>query len=273
MPMSDSHCLHRPAHAFRNCSRTLDIGFRQYDHKLLAPKACEQIRGPLEFTLHASRHSLETLIAHLVTVAIIELLEVIDICNQKTERTTGANSPPPFAQEGFVEFATVGDTGQTIHRGQPPQLAIGIVKLAGKDQQRIAHLRNTLHCPHLCTENSLGDRLCQVIITTDFDTSLQILVRRASSQENDRRPFAVALELTNASGHFESIHARHDDVKEDEIRPAGLEGLNAKAAVLGVRWLQTHLAQLVAYKRGTGDGVFDYERFHGSGCMRGRTGP
>jgi hypothetical protein len=60
----------------------------------------------------------------------------------------------PFAQQGFVELAPVGNAGETIEGRQAGEFLVGVVELAGQHQQRITHLGDALHGRTLAASTS-----------------------------------------------------------------------------------------------------------------------
>ena len=106
----------------------------------------------------------------------------------------------------------------------------------------MAHLGDALHGADFCRQHDLGHRLDEVVVTTDRDGLLEVLVAGACRQEDDRGPFARLFELADAPRDLETVQARHDDVEEDEVRVLFLEELDPFFAVPGQDGFDADLA-------------------------------
>ena len=116
------------ADAFGNFGAGREIETREYAHQFFAAIAGRQ-PDVADDILQYFRNQPEHLIADLMTIGVVELLEVIDIDHQNTERRILFHRGDLGRTEEFVHRAPVGQSGQRI----------GVRALFG-DLERVADL-------------------------------------------------------------------------------------------------------------------------------------
>ncbi len=109
------------AHLFQDAGEIHDPGHQQ--HELLAAVAGDHIVGTSRDLRHGLRDFAQGVVAGAVTVAIVVLLEVIDIDHRHAEHGAGARRAAAGPIEGLVEVTPVGDAGERILLREAFQLA------------------------------------------------------------------------------------------------------------------------------------------------------
>ena len=97
--------LNGAANVLRDKGRTELVRLRQNDGKFLAAVSRKQISGALNDLGHRSRHPPETLVAGLMSMAIVVALEMIDIGDDDSDRLSRAFGAAAFAIESDIEAA------------------------------------------------------------------------------------------------------------------------------------------------------------------------
>ena len=98
--------------------------------------------SPVVAARHSLGHSSPT---NLVAVAIVELLEIIDVGEQHSGAAPGA--PAPLPQRGLVRRSRRWRCRSTHRPGQAAQFVVGVIGLRVSTSSAVAHLGNTLHGP------------------------------------------------------------------------------------------------------------------------------
>jgi|GEM_PF-4837501 len=109
---------------------------RQQHGELLAAESRGAVAGALHRVADAQRDADQHLIAGLVTVAVVECLEVIGVDDQQRDRRVHTQRAAPFALDQGIELAAVDQPGQRIGSGEFFQPALGLgaaVDLADKE--------------------------------------------------------------------------------------------------------------------------------------------
>ena len=119
--------LELPTEAFGELHGAIEIGARQEGRQLLAAEPGAEI-GFTQAEPQAIGSTPQRRVAGRMAVAVIDLLEVIQI-----DHDHGAGQAVPARQRQFSghagkEAATIGQPGQRIQIGQPLQLGIGMVQ-------------------------------------------------------------------------------------------------------------------------------------------------
>src|SRR5260370_14511799 len=115
--------------AFANAARRLGIGWRQHHDELFSVVARDQI-GLAGVAAKYARGRLQNAISGLVTEAIIDGLEVIQIREGHAQGPFVARRAVEFAPQELIEIGAVVDAGQRVAAGlflslrPPPQPAL-----------------------------------------------------------------------------------------------------------------------------------------------------
>ena len=125
--------LHGPAQRLREFDCLRAIGARQDHRELLAAVAAHAVAAP-DALLQLRRHQLQHLVSAGVAVAVVKLLEVVDVDDQQRERATAAPAALELADRHFVEEAAVRHAGQRVGEALPAQVA-----QAAREREREQH--------------------------------------------------------------------------------------------------------------------------------------
>ncbi len=105
-----------PAQSFGGFHRPLEIGGRHDPQKLLAAEAAEAV-DLAHAVGHVAAEPLEHLVAHGVTMRVVDALEMVDIDHADTEHIGRTLAAGAFAIEHFHQPATVVQPGQVVAHG------------------------------------------------------------------------------------------------------------------------------------------------------------
>src|SRR5205814_171362 len=106
-------------------------GVRQHDGELLAAVARRQLAAALHAARQQPRDVLETDVAFLMAVRVVELLEQIDVDQDQAEWQTAAARTQPFGTQDEIEAAPVGDAGERIVERQLLEARVRGAELVG----------------------------------------------------------------------------------------------------------------------------------------------
>lgn len=119
------------SYSFSYDIRTRHIGLSQNNGEFVTTIAANQVRRTLAAFDHGHSHLLQAFIASLVTVGIVEQLEIIQVANNKRDRLAGTVPTAPFIIQKFPEFTIIGYACHFISRRQELELLIGQTQLFG----------------------------------------------------------------------------------------------------------------------------------------------
>ena len=108
----------RGTHLLGDLHGPLQGGAGQQQGELLSAVTGSEIVFPPQHFGQQARHLLQALVPHLMTIVIIELLEVVHIHQHQRKRRPGTVAATPGARQGVVEMGPVGDAGQTVEAGR-----------------------------------------------------------------------------------------------------------------------------------------------------------
>ena len=100
------------------------VAMRYQHREFLAAPARQQV-GRAQIVLDQLRKPDQNLITHLMAVAVVDRLEVVDIEEQQGERRFVAVCPRDFSRSDLLEMPPVPGAGQDIRRREQAQFDIG----------------------------------------------------------------------------------------------------------------------------------------------------
>ena len=105
------------SHRFQNATKYIDrhrlVGVEEEHNKLLATITRQQVASP-QILLHNMTKTLQHQVSAMVTIRIVDLLEVINVDKRKACHLIPAFRPVHHQMHLLVEITTVEDTGQCI---------------------------------------------------------------------------------------------------------------------------------------------------------------
>lgn len=129
-----------------NGDRSLQAGLRQQESELLTADPCNHVAGPGEALRHRLRDDGQTMVACRVSVAIVELLEVIDIRRDHRQGLAIAACPAPLLGEFLLKQPSVRNTRQGV---APHHALERMTRFDGRCKALPEVLRVAKHAPHL----------------------------------------------------------------------------------------------------------------------------
>ena len=111
--MKDGKLANFRANAFRAGLRRLDVGHGEQDDEFLATKAADDIFGSNAFYKKGCGFAKDG-VAGIVTVSVVEFLEVVEIEHEDAESGFGADGASGFALHHFFEVTAVEQAGERI---------------------------------------------------------------------------------------------------------------------------------------------------------------
>ena len=113
----------RPEDPLRDGAATLEIGLRQQDGELLAAVTRGQILRPQQLDQRSS-DGLENLVAHRMAAAVVDLLEPVEIDQEKRQGPLVPARPAQLLFQAREKAATVGEAGEEIGIREPLELGV-----------------------------------------------------------------------------------------------------------------------------------------------------
>ena len=102
---------------------------RQDEHELLSPVTRGQVAGAVGGSAHRAPDLGEAGVSGQVAVAVVEILEEVDVDEDERERGRVAGRTPPFVAQHLVEAAAVGEAGQGVEGGEALELGVRLREL------------------------------------------------------------------------------------------------------------------------------------------------
>ena len=124
--MRNLQALHGDANVLGDRDRTGQVGLGEHDGKLLAAVARHDIACPHRRFGDRLCDLLQARVAREVTVAIVELFEVVDVDHHDRERLRVSRAAPPFVRDREVEAPPVPDLGERIDFDQTLEIAVRV---------------------------------------------------------------------------------------------------------------------------------------------------
>lgn len=109
------------AQTLRQVAGPLLVGFGQEDGEFLAPHAPDEVGGPDRLTAMV-RHAAQDGIPGLMAMAVVDILEVVDVEDQQGQRLPVALRPRQVDRGAGVEMAAIGQAGEVVDGRAPLQL-------------------------------------------------------------------------------------------------------------------------------------------------------
>ena len=214
--VGQSGLLNRGADFLRDRRTAIQIRVRQEAGELLPAVACGEVAGALHLILKYGGNPAEARIPRAMSAGVVVGFEVVDIGKDDAYRFVGTPRAPPFAIQGFVESAAIGDAGQTVLERQ-----MGQCVTAAFEFQIIA--RTGAHDGRL-------ERLGPIIDRAQFQAPQLIPGFRHAGQEHDG-DIAEARVRLQPLQNLVTVHVRHEDIQDNQIGPLPFRQLKRLRAV------------------------------------------
>ena len=115
------------AELLREAAGPVLAGAGEDEHELLAPVARGQVSGPVRDGAHRLRHLDQALVSGQVAVAVVEVLEEVDVAEDQGQGRALAGGATPFLLQDLVEPPPIGEPGQGVEGGETLELGVAWV--------------------------------------------------------------------------------------------------------------------------------------------------
>ncbi len=127
--MGDAHAFDSLADAFGHDARAFAIGLREQQREFFSAVARGKVARPGRMALDHGRDLLQAMIPGLVSVGVVEGLEVIGIDQQHRQGLSRPASEAEFALRAVVEASPVGKPGQAVECREARQMTLELLVL------------------------------------------------------------------------------------------------------------------------------------------------